>query len=186
MVLTEKMLDSEANWLLQVDTDIEFPPTLMETMLDLAGEDKKILAASVPLGLAYPTCGFMQTEQPGIFEALPLVPMEPIEVDAIATACVLIHRSVFEEIADRHGKCWFHTIYMAKSAEGTPGRDFAFTGNQEDIAFSIRAKALGFKVWCVHVPGLVHYKTMPLTHDTEKSKQMATEMPGMGVLVQEN
>lgn len=187
MVLAENMLDRpEANWLLQIDTDIEFPPTILETMLRIAGEDRRILAASVPLGNAYPTCGFRWTGTPGIYESVP-VGLEPVEVDAVATAAILIHRDVFDAIADQHGRSWFHSIHLAKSPPGTAPRDFAYVVNGEDIAFSMRAKAAGFKLWCVHVPGLKHYKTMPLSHDDERSKLLGAQAAGeaMGVLVQE-
>lgn len=185
MTLVENMLEKEANWLLQVDTDIEFPPDLIEKMLAVAGTERKIVAASVPLGEAYPTCGFRWTGKPGIYDSIP-IGMEPVEVDAIATACVLIHRDVFEGIADQHGQSWFHAIHLAKSSPDTPTRDFAYVVNGEDIAFSMRAKAAGFKIWCVHLPGLGHYKTRRLSHDDERSVRLGQSMPGMGVLVQEN
>lgn len=188
MTMTEELMDAtEANWLLQVDTDIEFPETLIETMLGLAGTDKKILAASVPLGTAYPTCGFMWSGTPGEYYALDTVPRKPVEVHAIATACVLIHRDVFAAIAKEHGRTWFHSIYLAKSPPGTPPEDFRYTGNEEDIAFSMRAKRAGFKIWVVHVPKLGHYKTIRLSHDDEKSKALASLHmgDGMGRLVEE-
>jgi hypothetical protein len=185
MILAEKMLDSEANWLLQVDTDVEFPETLIEKMLELAGAERKIVAASVPLGTAYPTCAFRWTGEPGIYDSIP-VSMEPSEVDAIATACVLIHRDVFDGIADQHGRAWFHSIHLAKSPPGTPPREFAYTVNGEDIAFSMRAKAAGFSIWCAHVPGLGHYKTRRLSHDDERSQQLAIHAAeGVGELVEE-
>lgn len=189
MTLAEQLFDSsKANWLLQIDTDIEFPPNIIETMLAIAGDDKKILAASVPLGTAYPTCGFNWTGTPGIYYALDTIPAFPVEVDAIATAVVLIHRDVLAAIAEEHGRSWFHTIYLAKSQPGTPPSQHAYTGNQEDIAFSMRAKAAGFKIWCVHIPGLGHYKTVRMSHDDERSKALGAMAagPGMGVLVQEN
>lgn len=182
MTLVDNMLELEANWLLQVDTDIEFPPTLIETMLELAGEDKKILAGSVPLGEAYPTCAFNWTGQPGIYESVP-VTRQPRAVDAIATAVVLIHRDVFDAIADEHGKSWFHSIHLAKSPADTPPRDFAYIVNGEDIAFSMRAKAAGFGIWCAHVPGIGHHKTLRLSHDTDEARRLGSETSGMGVLV---
>jgi hypothetical protein len=185
MTLVDNMLEGEANWLLQVDTDIEFPEDLLERMLAVAGSERKIVAASVPLGQAYPTCGFRWTGQPGIYESVP-IGLEPVEVDAIATACVLIHRDVFDAIADQHGQSWFHAIHLAKSPPGTPPRDFAYVVNGEDIAFSMRAKAAGFRIWCVHLPGLGHYKTRRLSHDDDRSIALGQSMPGMGVLVQEN
>lgn len=183
--LVDNMLESEANWLLQVDTDIEFPPDLIERMLALAGPERKIVAASVPLGEAYPTCGFRWTGKPGIYDSVP-IGTTPVEVDAIATACVLIHRDVFDAIADEHGQSWFHSIHLAKSPPGTAPRDFAYVVNGEDIAFSMRAKAVGFKIWCVHLPKLGHYKVRRLSHDDERSVMLGQTMPGMGMLVQEN
>lgn len=190
MTLAETLMDETgANWLLQVDTDIEFPKTLVESMLALAGRlEAKILAASVPLGTAYPTCAFMWSRtQPGVYYALEQVPREGIECDAIATAVCLIHRDVFAALAREHGRSWFHTIYLAKSPPGTDPVDFRYTSNQEDIAFCMRAKAAGFAIWCAHVPGLGHYKTIRLSHDDEQSKALARSHvgEGMGRLVEE-
>jgi hypothetical protein len=177
-VLAKRFLASGAEWLLQVDTDIEFPPTLLEDLLRLAGEDKKILAASVPLGTAvilgdeggyrhgFPTCAFnMIPNQPGVWISLESVPQAPIECDGVATAVVLTHRDVFREIARRHGQTWFHHIYIPKSADAKKGEALEYHTQGEDLAFCVRAKAAGFKVWCVTLPGLRHHKTSPQTHD---------------------
>jgi GT2 family glycosyltransferase len=152
-------------------------------MLALAGDERRILAACAT-GTA--TRRWSVTGQPGIYDSIP-IGRTPVDVDAVATACVLIHREVFDAIADQHGRSWFHAIHLAKSPAGTPPRDFAYVVNGEDIAFSMRAKAAGFKIWCVHVPGLKHYKTMPLSHDDEQSKLLGSRAAGegMGVLVQE-
>lgn len=179
-----------ADWLLQVDTDVEFPVTLIETMIALAGDDRKILAASVPLG-AYASCAFRRDEKPGVWKAIYPVPAEPMEVEGIATACALIHREVFETIAEQHGQCWWHHIYLPKSAPGTPLRDFKYLSQGEDIAFSVRAAACGFKLWCAHVPGLGHYKTRRCSHDDERALMYANAAAldagsdGMGEIVEE-
>src|SRR5262245_6498306 len=145
--LGEKLLASNATWLLQVDTDIEFPSTLVESMLALAGSERRVLAASVPLGSPnFPTCGFIATEKPWEFDCLRQVPLEGIEVDAVATACVLIHREVLETIAARHGQCWFNHLYLPKSPPGTEPSAFRFHSQGEDIAFCVRAKEAGFKI----------------------------------------
>lgn len=188
-MLTERFDDrGSPEWLLQVDTDIEFPPTLVETMLALAGDDRKILAASVPLG-AYPSCAFRRAEKPGVWDCVHPVPTEPVEVDGIATACALIHRAVFDAIASENGACWWHHLYLPKSPEGTPRRRFRYSSQGEDLAFSVRAQALGFKLWCAHVPGLGHYKTRRCSHDDEKAHALATQLDessdGMGEIVEE-
>jgi hypothetical protein len=186
MLIAERFMaaSERPEWLVMVDTDVCFPVTLLEDMLRLAGEDKKILAASVPLG-AYPSCGFMRTKEPGVWETLPTVPRHPVEVDGIATACCLIHRDVFDAIAAVHGACWFHHIYLPKSPEGTAPQDFKFTSHGEDIAFSIRAAREGFRSWVVHVPGLRHLKTRGLSHDDEMAGALAGEDGGVGELVAE-
>lgn len=173
-LLARKFLETDADWLLQIDTDIEFPQTLAETLVGLA-PGPGVLAASVPLG-AYPTCAFrMIPGQVGVWQSVP-VTTQPQEVDGIATAVCLIHRDVFLSIAEKHGQAWFHHMYLPASPEGTPQKDFRFLEQGEDLAFSIRARDAGHKVWCAHVPGLKHHKTRALSHDALEAEA------GVGVL----
>jgi hypothetical protein len=166
-LLTQNFLEkSKAEWLLQIDTDVAFPPTILETMVKLAGSDKKILAASVPLGITYESCGFkMEPGKVGIWRPFLAIPQEPVKVVGIATACVLIHREVFETMAERHGQSWWHHMYLDNSPEGTPMAKRKFISEGEDFAFSLRARDAGFDIWCVHVPGIRHFKTEQLSHD---------------------
>jgi hypothetical protein len=185
-LLVQRFLESECDWLLQIDTDIAFEPTLLEEMLELAGDEKKILAASVPLGEKFRSCAFMRDEEKvGGWRDLWPVPLKPIECDAIATACCLIHREVFETIADQHGQCWFHHIYLPDSPIATPPRDFKFLSQGEDIAFSVRAARTGFKMWAVHVPGIRHHKTRSLSHDDDRARMFAGMDSGVGEIVDE-
>ena len=188
-MLVEQFLEnSAAEWLLQIDTDIEFPATLIETMLEMTGapgpDQRDILVASVPLG-EFASCGFMRTDKPGVWTELTSVPMHPRTVDGIATACALVHRRVFEGIADRHGQCWFHHIYLPKEEGTNPPRTFKFNSQGEDLAFSVRATEAGFKMWAVHIPGLRHWKTKGLSHDDERAVALAGEDSAVGELIQE-
>jgi hypothetical protein len=167
------------DWLLQIDSDISFPPTLVETLLELAGREKKILAASVPLGPPLPSSAWMMTDQPGIWAGVPseLVPAEGAPFDGLATAVILIHRDVLEAIADQVGQCWFLKMMVPRldvpsSAEawGETGRvrDREYVAVGEDLAFCMRARDAGFQPWCAKVPGLKHHKTLPMSHDFEE------------------
>lgn len=181
-VIARKFLESDCDWLLQIDTDIEFPPDIIERMVRLAGEDKKVLAASVPLG-AYESCAFRFTDEPGVWRCIYPFPAEVFECDGVATAVVLIHREVFRAIAARHGRCWFHHIYLPESSSETPREEFEYRSQGEDLALSVRIKEAGYSIWCAHVPGLKHYKTRALSHDHD-----AREVPAgaaMGELLVE-
>lgn len=183
-MLAQRFLSTDADWLLQIDTDIEFPPTLIEDLVRHAGTERKVLVASVPLG-AYPSCAFMRTDVPGVWSPVWPVPMTPILCDGIATAVALIHRDVFEAIAERGGQCWFHHVYLPQSKAGTPPRDFKFLSQGEDLAFSVRAADAGFKQWAVHIPGIKHHKTRGLSHDDEQLPMGAGSDGGVGELVDE-
>lgn len=191
-LLTQRFLQQDADWLLQIDTDIEFPPNLIELMLAHTGPDQKIVAANVPLGApwvdgSFPSVAFHQGADPWTWICLPSPLPEPIqEVDAVATAVIIIHREVFETIAARHGQCWFNHLYLPASPEGTPKRDFRYRSIGEDIAFCLRAKEAGFKVWAARVPGLRHHKSCPLSEDFMSAGTEPVTPSAVGELVLED
>lgn len=179
-LLIQRFLSTEAEWLLQVDTDIAFPPTLLETMVELAGTERKVLAASVPLSDVLPTCAFNRTEVPGIFAPQPKFE-GVIECDAVATAVLLVHRSVLLDIADLDGQSWMHHLYLPASNVVTDMRHFVYRSQGEDLAFCMRAKKAGHRIWCARVHGLRHHKALAMSHDYDL--KVPTGDPGVGVVV---
>lgn len=177
----------EADWLLQIDTDIEFPPNLLELMLAAAGTDRKVVAANLPLGEGYATSGFFWDTPGRSTVCMKVMPREAdlVECDAVATAVFLVHRSVFEDIAKRDGQCWFNHLYMPESPEGTPVEQFRYRSIGEDIAFCVRAQRAGHKIYVARVRGLRHYKTRALSEDFEVADDAPTFGPAMGALVEE-
>jgi hypothetical protein len=155
--LVETFMKGDSDWLLQIDTDIEFPPTLLETLIDLAGSDRKMIAASVPLGSDYPTCAFMRTEYPGVWRPLPRFD-GVIECDGVATAVMMAHRSVFEAVEEKFGQSWFHHMDVPRSEK-------KYLVQGEDMAFSLKATECGVRIYCANIPGLRHHKTIALSHD---------------------
>jgi len=186
-LIVERFLKTDADWLLMVDTDIEFQPELLGQVLGFADKDRRVIAANVPLGTAYPTVAFRRTEDPGVWECLPAMPhdVDLVECDAVATAVFLCHREVFETIAAEHGQCWFHHMYLPASPVGTPPPDFKFRAIGEDIAFCIRAKRAGFSIYTARVPGLKHHKVTPYSEDYSHATEPALFDSGMGELVAE-
>jgi hypothetical protein len=184
--IAERFFKTDAEWLLQIDTDIEFPATIVESLLAVAARDKKVLAASVPLGPPYPSSAWMKTKTPGIWAGMPAseITAEGVKCDGIATAVCLIHREVFEAIADREGQRWFLKYEVGRldrpaseaawTAEAGPARDRQYVPMGEDLAFSIRAAEAGFQCWAVKVPGLRHHKVVPLSHDFDPEPEIVT------------
>lgn len=187
-MLAQTFLKTSAEWLLQIDTDIEFPRDLLETMVrtaDRVETPARILAANVPLGGGFETVAFHWDPTARIWANYNVLPADVFPCDAAATAVMLVHREVFEAIASEHGQCWFHHMYIPKSPEGTRPADFEFHSIGEDTAFCQRAKVAGFQTWVARVPGLRHHKTRALSEDFDRVRAMAGGDPGVGELVRE-
>lgn len=180
--LAKRALDiPTVDWLWQVDTDIEFKPDFLDRMLAIAeSRGLKILAASVPIGETWPTCGYRLSGRAG--EWKPVQPQElgsePIEVDGIATACTLIHRDALVAIAQKHGRRWFDRIAVQSSPEGTPLAETDYVNEGEDFSFCLRARDVGLSVWCVYVPGIRHWKIAAYTHDPPEEWPRQVRGPG--------
>lgn len=146
-------------WLMQIDTDIEFGSDLVEKFLFVASQDSKmrILAANVRLGAhkhaAYRRFGNVWAPM----EELPNAPLIP--VDAAATACIMIHRTVFEEMREKMGPVWFDHQYIQGTEDD--GSVKSIEGG-EDLLFCERAREMGIQTWLVRGLKLRHYKTTAL------------------------
>ena len=146
-------------WLLLIDSDIQFMPDLIDQMLDAAHtrEDIRILSGNVPLDV-FPNVAYLATPQPGVFAPLKMLPPERIfEVDAAATAIMLIHREVLQKIREREGECWFYRHKVAiEDSGGYQYRQFFNLG--EDISICLRARDAGFPTWVVQgLTGVTHH-----------------------------
>lgn len=170
------MAQAEANWLLMIDTDIGFPSTLAETLIGIAGEEIKVLAASVPLG-GRPSSGFRLNEAGEWTGVTGFFPGGMALVDGIATAVCFIHRDVFAAIARRQGRVWWDHQYIWLNPEA-PLEERESGTISEDLAFSNRAREAGFQIWCTYVKGLRHYKLVPLSHDTEAVRPLPKSLTG--------
>lgn len=161
----------QESWLVMVDSDIEFPPTLLDSLVKLASPGRKILAANVPLGYR-PNVAFMAIpgRPPGHYSNLWPLPAEPTAVDAAATAVIIIHRDVIVDIYAKFGPRWFQHWYPD---EVDAGDEIAFVG--EDIAFCRRAKEVGHQAWVGHVKGLGHFKTQRLSEDELSERERVAE-----------
>lgn len=143
-------------WLLMIDSDIEFHPVLLEEILARAGT-ATIVAASVPLGAGGSVC--YEGVAPGLWRGLTLdeLPNEPLfRWGHVASAVLLIHRTALVDIEDEFGvgmSFAFDRVWTEKGFKHVP----------EDLAFCGRAMNAGHHPHVARGFSLLrHFKTVPL------------------------
>jgi hypothetical protein len=163
--LAKALLDDPAlQWLFMVDTDMGFDPDTLAKMLAVADPvDRPVVGALCfsqrEVGadgmngmdtFPTPTIFNWMEHEDGISRMTganhyPVNTM--IRVGATGTACVLIHRSVFERIAERDGPHWFDQIKLS---------DGMLEG--EDVSFCHRCMDLKINLWVHTGIRTTHYK----------------------------
>jgi len=134
-LLVEQFLETDAEWLMMLDSDMVFNHRLIEDLLQTADP----LSAPVVGGLCFgvnqqfgqfPTLYQNGDGQPTVMRD---IPDGLVKVDATGAACVLTHRSVFETFRRDSPHPWFHR----RTVEPTDAHPGGVLG--EDIS------------WCWHL-----------------------------------
>lgn len=144
--------DDKADWLLWVDTDMGFPPDVVDRLFDAADPvDRPVMGALcfANRDMEDDTMGGRRTVAGPVimhwthdgdkagFDIRWDYPLDTVvRCDGIGSACVLIHRSVFEKVRDRYGEHWYTRVPNPS------------TGNlvSEDLSFCVRMMALNIPV----------------------------------------
>ena len=163
--MAAKFLLTDNDWLLIIDTDMGFQPDALYKLLAVADPDTRpIVGALAFIARQYEVDGYqgyrvrpMPTvmdwrvdEKTGKkqFHSVPLYPVnQPVSVAATGSAFILIHRSAYERIAEKHGPTWY---------DRTPGTDGKLLG--EDVSFCVRAWDSGIPVFVHTGVRTTHYK----------------------------
>lgn len=144
-------LESDAEWLWTLDTDIGFPAYAMDNLLS-HGEDYKVMSGlystviehgadgngapdywtKLPLAVKKSECGAGYVQYPEYKNFM--------EVDAVGAGCLMVHREVFEKI----GGDW----YTCRDGLG------------EDFSFCSRVQEAGYKILCDTTIPLTHHKSV--------------------------
>lgn len=134
--LAMRSLQMNADYVFWMDSDMQFPPDTLVRMVDvLQKNDLDILT-----GL--------------YFRRVP--PYSPVLFDKLEMNKNICSWSEFKELPDHLfeiGGCGFGCVLMSTevfiSVQAKHGNMFAPIGNNgEDIAFCIRARDCGYKIWC--------------------------------------
>ena len=144
--------DDKADWLLWVDTDMGFPPDVVDRLFDAADPVERPVMGALCFAnrdIEDDTMGGRRTVAGPVimhwthdgnkhgFDIRWDYPTDTVvRCDGIGSACVLIHRSVFEKVRERYGDHWYTRVPNPS------------TGNivSEDLSFCVRMMALGIPV----------------------------------------
>jgi GT2 family glycosyltransferase len=139
--LVSRFLESEAEWLFMVDTDIVFRDDVIERLL-LNGAS--IVSAMVyvdgdkPFPMAYRRLADVSVGMPLFMAMDEWQEGSCVEVDAVGAGCLLVHRDVYSDIARRipnRAALWFQETVIGERLIG------------EDISFCMKASQLGYKIF---------------------------------------
>lgn len=164
------------DWLLQIDTDQIITVEHFKKLVAAADKDERKIVSGV-VHAAWDTDNLYPEPVPCVFKmgsdgeglyALHEYPEDSVvEIDAAGTGCLLVHRSVFEEMREKADQvhegnmwCFYRDMPLNQSWVG------------EDIFWSIRAKALGHKLYAHTGVQLPHKRSYWLKkeHHTDYAK----------------
>lgn len=162
-------LAGEDDWLLIIDADMGFQPDALYKLLQAVHPTDRPIVGGLcfvarqvePDGYnghrvrPLPTLMDWRTCEDGLkrFWSVPLYPVNSVvQVAATGMAFILIHRSVFERIAEKHGPTWY---------DRAPGTDGKLLG--EDVSFCMRAQTVGIPIHVHTGVRTTHYKSFWLS-----------------------
>lgn len=157
---------AEIEWLFMVDADMGFEPDVLDRLRAVADKDECPIVG----GLCFAqretqrdgANGFRCEARPTIYDWVEhgdghrrftgrahFPPNTLTQCAATGAACVLIHRSVIERIAEAHGPVWFDRLR---------GSDGSMLG--EDISFCVRAGAVDAPIHVHTGVKVTHFKNL--------------------------
>lgn len=161
--IVAKFLSLNVDWLFMVDADMVFAPDVVDRLVESATENDLTILGGLAFvyhkasGKVEPTLKILTGTDPIQFEtAWNFPPDSVVKVDATGAACVLIHKTVFEDVERKHGESQYP--WFAESEKD--GQEFG-----EDITFFLRAKQCGHDVYVNTGIEFGHMKSRPLTLD---------------------
>ena len=148
MAVKTFLAEKKAEWLFWVDTDMGFKPETIDRLMAAADPvERPIMGAlcfslreTEPDGMG----GYKTSMTPTIFDwshegeqygfavRWHFAPDQPVRCAGTGSACILIHRSVFEKIEKKHGPVWYNRIPNTTTGQLV----------SEDLSFCLRAGAM--------------------------------------------
>lgn len=158
--IVKSFLSRPLEYLLFLDSDIEFKKDTLYTLLDIAKENNKLILTGLYFGytgeqkrnlvpLWYESVGDNE------FKGVSHIPVDSlVKLSGCGMGFCLIHRSVFEAFPEtEEPDLWFgHDLANINGKTKRLGEDFSFCK---------RVRNLGFEIWGYSGVMVNHYKTRP-------------------------
>lgn len=138
--IVESFLASPGEWFFMVDDDMAFDGDVIERFLKVADPDERPIVGGLAFAMGrdgvFPTLFRLDETIKGPVRLTSWPLDEVVEVDATGAACLFVHRSVFERMAEHYPKPWqwFQETNLNGNTVG------------EDMTFCLRARSLGFPI----------------------------------------
>jgi hypothetical protein len=178
--------ERQADWLFWVDTDMGFAPDTIDRLLEVADPEARPIVGGLcftqRLEASEGMGGWRCLATPTVFDwghdgdKMGFVVNFNYAHDAVqqcmgtGSACILIHKSVFEKITEKYGEHWYDRYW-------NPTMERLVS---EDLAFCTRANAVGCTVWVDTAVKTTHQKTLWLAEDDYYGQvALAQRMPSV-------
>ena len=147
-LLTQDFLESECDFLLFIDSDINFQPEAIFRLLAWSSDDpKKGIVAAVPRVRDEKTTYITNLDHDED-NKLTMNRMGLVRAEDVATAFMMVRKEVFQTLKDNHPEWKYYDERSKRDLSAI--FDFTVQNNQyigEDFLFCQRARAEGFEVW---------------------------------------
>lgn len=177
--------EKRADWLLWIDTDMGFPPDLLERLMADADSVERPIVGALAFTWRHQTAdqmgGWRCLATPTLFDwghgddgEMGFIVRTDYHLNAVqqvagtGMACVLIHKSVFEAIIEKYkplGQMWYDRV-------PNPGMGKVIS---EDLSFCMRANTVGKTVWVDTSIKTTHMKTLWVGEDDYFNQRILEE-----------
>jgi glycosyltransferase involved in cell wall biosynthesis len=166
-VVIRQFLERDAEWLLWIDTDMGFAPDSLEQLMAVADPVERPIVGGLcfaqkhtdPDGMGgwrtalaptiYDWTSIPETGETGFLSRATYPVNKVVRCAGTGSAFILVHRSVFEAIAEKQGPVWYDRVPNATAGGRLMG---------EDLSFCLRAGSLGFPVYVHTGVRTTHHK----------------------------
>lgn len=165
------LAEKNADWLFWIDTDMGFGPDIIDRLLEAADPVERPIVGALAFSQREEVDdgmgGFRCRATPTIFDWVNTgdqmgfgirfdYPANTLtQVGGTGSACILIHRSVFERIEEKYGRAWYDRVPNTSTGQLL----------SEDLAFCLRAGTLGIPVHVHTGVKTTHLKQLWLAED---------------------